>query len=137
MWRNYVAAWARMGIRRPPDVEVLWESEGSREHLGEDLARWALSAVDLSSGFLRLCVKVAAEQARCTERILRMNRSHVVVEPCLVEGLVPVMGVGDLVSRSAAKPCRLPMMFCGEALQATYDVIRPLAEGFYSSYVPD
>ena len=22
------------------------------------------------------------------------------------------MGVGDLVCRSAAKPCRLPMMFC-------------------------
>ena len=49
---------------------------------------------------------------------------------CSLEASARAWGVGDLGGRSAAKPCRLPLMFCGEALQATSDVLRRSLAGY-------
>ena len=69
-----------------------------------------------------------AGRVRCagrrTSEMHRTQDSYVSVlckcrAECSMEASACAWGVGDLECRSAAKPCRLPMMFCGEALQAT------------------
>ena len=49
---------------------------------------------------------------------------------CSLEASARAWGVGDLECRSAAKPCRLPVMFCGEALQAICYVLRRKSWGY-------
>ena len=73
------------------------------------LAQWALMHIPANG--------------RRTSEMHRTQDSYVSVSrncraECSLEARARARGVGDLGCRSAAKPCRLPMMFCGKRVES-------------------
>ena len=63
------------------------------------------------------------QDGRRTSEMHRTQDSYVSVScscgaECSLEASARAWGVGDLVGRSAAKPCRMPAMFCGKNFEA-------------------
>ena len=68
---------------------------------------------------------VGRKDGRRTSEMHRTQDSYVSVScscraECSLEASARARGVGDLECRSAAKPCRLPVMFCGEKEKAVF-----------------
>ena len=91
--------------------------------------------MSLDSSSWQQSLEALRNVGRRTNEMHRTQDSYVSVwcksrAECSLEASARAWGVGDLEGRSAAKPCRLPVMFCGEALQATCDVLRRSLAGY-------
>ena len=103
-----------MGARMPSG-RVMIESEDFLKRFASQIVAFCIVGLQML-GVVRDLGRRTSEMHRTQDSYESVSCSCRAV--CSLEASARALGVGDLEGRSAAKPCRLPAMFCGKGLKA-------------------